>query len=416
MRRRAAAWLAIGVAFAAIVAGARSRATAQSVEPILVLLSFDGWRWDYTDRFDVPNLRRLAARGVRVRELIPSFPALTFPNHYTLVTGLYPEHHGIVANVMNDPAMPERFTMSADTSRDAAWWGGEPIWVTAIKQGRRAATMFWPGSEVAVRNVRPTYWKPFDSKLPATARTAQAIDWLALPEPDRPSVITIYQEIVDHAGHEFGPDSAEVAAAAAELDRNLGVLTGEIDRLNLAGRTTVVVVSDHGMAALAPQRIIWLDDYIDVETVDATEWEGLLELSPKNTSAATVDRLYTQLRNAHPRLRVFTRDTLPEHLRHGVNPRIPSIIGLPDDGWVVTTRQRRLQHKDDWAPNRGGHGFDTAYRDMHALFAAAGPTVVQGLVVPSMENVHVYEFLCAAAKLTPAPNDGNPAATRAFLR
>ena len=417
MRRRAAGWLAIAVAFAAIATIGRSRASAQSGEPILVLLSFDGWRWDYTDRFDVPNLRGLAARGVRVRELIPSFPALTFPNHYTLVTGLYPEHHGIVANVMTDPVIPERFTMSSKTSRDAAWWGGEPIWVTAIRQGRRAATMFWPGSEVAVGNVRPTYWKPFDSKLPATARTAQAIAWLALPDSERPSVITIYQEIVDHAGHEFGPDSREVAAAAAELDRNLGLLTREIDRLNLAGRATVVVVSDHGMAALAPQRVIWLDDFIDVETIDATEWEGLVELSPKDKSAASVDRLYTQLRNAHPRLRVFTRDTLPEHLRHGVNPRIPSIVGLPDDGWVVTTRERRLQHHDDdWSPNLGAHGFDTAYQDMHALFVAAGPPVVQGLVVPSMENVHVYEFLCAVAKLAPARNDGNPAVTRAFLR
>src|SRR5262245_35840001 len=190
MRRCAGCLLTIVLALAALAAGARTAANAQSRDPILVLVSFDGWRWDYTDRFDVPNVRALAARGVRVRELIPSFPALTFPNHYTIVTGLYPEHHGIVANVMLDSSMPERFTMSSQTSRESAWWGGEPIWVTAVRQGRRSATMFWPGSEVEIRGVRPTYWKPFDSKLPSEARTAQALEWLGLPESERPSVVT----------------------------------------------------------------------------------------------------------------------------------------------------------------------------------------------------------------------------------
>jgi predicted AlkP superfamily pyrophosphatase or phosphodiesterase len=416
MRRRACCLIVVG-AVAAIVGGWRGPAHAQDSSPILVLVSFDGWRWDYTERLAVPNVRALASRGVRVRELVPSFPALTFPNHYTIVTGLYPEHHGIVANVMNDPAMRERFTMSSQTSRESAWWGGEPIWVTAVRQGRRAATMFWPGSEVAIGNVRPTYWKPFDSKVPSDARTAQAIEWLALPETERPSVITLYQEIVDHAGHDFGPDSPEVAAAAAELDGNLARLIAAIDRLNLVDRTTVVLVSDHGMASLAPQRVIWLDDFIDVTSVAVTEWEGLLELSPRENTLDSLNRTYDALRGAHPRLRVFKSGSLPDHLRHGPNPRIPSLIGLPDDGWVVTTRQRRLQpHDDGWSPLRGTHGFDTSYQDMHALFVASGPSVVRGLVVPTMDNVHIYEFLCAVAGLTAAPNDGDPSVTHAFLR
>ena len=425
MPDRRAYLLAIGLALALVVESVRTPAMAsrqgaspgQAANPILVLVSFDGWRWDYTDRFDLPNVQALAARGVRVRELVPSFPALTFPNHYTIVTGLYPEHHGIVANVMIDPKIPDRFTMSSATSRDSAWWGGEPIWVTAVRQGRRSATMFWPGSEVAVDGVRPTYWKPFDSKLPSEARTSQVLEWLAMPEAERPSVVTLYQEVVDHAGHDFGPDSPEVATAAAELDRNLGTLVAGIDRLHLGDRTTVVLVSDHGMASLAPQRIIWLDDYIDLDTVTVTEWEGLLELSPRDRTPAGLRRVYDALQHAHPRLRVFERGSLPDHLRHGTNPRTPAIIGLPDDGWVVTSRQRRLQpHDDGWSPQRGAHGFDTAYRDMHALFVAAGPPIVRGLVLPMMDNVHIYEFLCAVASLEPAANDGDPSVTRAFLR
>src|SRR6478672_5181399 len=150
--------------------------------PLLILVSFDGWRWDYINRLPAPHLKALAARGVRARKLIPSFPVLTFPNHYTIVTGLYPEHHGIVANTMRDPAMPERFAMAADTAKDAAWWGGEPLWVTAIRQGRRAATMFWPGTEAAIDGVRPSAWRPFDKSVTSPARVDQVLEWLALPE------------------------------------------------------------------------------------------------------------------------------------------------------------------------------------------------------------------------------------------
>ena len=155
-----------------------------SPTPILVLVSFDGWRWDYIDRYATPNLRALATRGARAERLIPSFPPLTFPNHYTIVTGLYPEHHGIVANTMRDPAIAERFTLSSETAKDPAWWGGEPLWVTAIRQGRRAATMFWPGSEAAIGGVRPTYWKPYDKSLSAADRVVQVLKWLALADPE----------------------------------------------------------------------------------------------------------------------------------------------------------------------------------------------------------------------------------------
>src|SRR5262245_2257345 len=157
--------------------------------PILILVSFDGWRWDYTNQLQAPNLRALARRGVHARELIPVTPSLTFPNHYSIVTGLYPPHHGIVANVMRDPSIPDKFTMSAETARDSRWWGGEPIWVTAERQGRRTAAMFWPGSEAEIRGVRPTFWQKFDGDMPAAARTSRILSYLALPESERPSFL-----------------------------------------------------------------------------------------------------------------------------------------------------------------------------------------------------------------------------------
>src|SRR2546425_8041061 len=159
---------------------------ASHPDPILLLISFDGWRWDYIDRVPAPNLKALAARGVRAAELIPSFPTFTFPNHYTIVTGLYPDHHGIVQNTIDDLAYAERFTMSAATAREGRWWGGEPMWVTAERQGRRSAPLSWPGTEAPIGGVRPTAWLPFDDKVSNTDRVGQLLDLLALPPERRP--------------------------------------------------------------------------------------------------------------------------------------------------------------------------------------------------------------------------------------
>jgi predicted AlkP superfamily pyrophosphatase or phosphodiesterase len=387
----------------------------QAPPPILVLVSLDGFRWDYIDRMPAPNLKALAARGVRAKELIPSFPVLTFPNHYTIVTGLYPEHHGIVGNNVVDPVSSIRFSMSSESVKDSHWWGGEPLWVTAIRQGRRAASMFWPGAEAAINNVRPTFWKPFDAQLPAPDRAAQVLEWLALPASERPSLIALYLDDVDHAGHDYGPDAPELAAAAARLDGALGLLVAGITRRGRAARTTVVVVSDHGMTTLSTDRVVWLDDYLDVAGVDLIEAGGILELAP---ATGSVDEVYQRLHGKHPHLAIYKREDVPARLHYSANARIPPIIGIPDDGWMVTTRQREQRRRDrpDAKPERGTHGFDPADRNMHAIFIAAGPAVRQGVVVEPFENVHVYDFLCAVLKLTPAPNDGNPAVSRSFLR
>lgn len=405
-RRPALRNLAILVALALVRA---APAAPRDNTPIVVLVSFDGWRWDYIDRHPAPNLEALAARGVRARQLIPSFPVLTFPNHYTLVTGLYPEDHGIVGNSMHDPSMPERFSMSAETAKDARWWDGEPVWVTAIRQGRRAATMFWPGTEAAIGGVRPTYWKPYDKTIEPTQRVAQMLTWLALPEAERPSFVSLYFEQVDTAGHDFGPDSAELTAAARQLDEALGLLVDGVHRLGLDDRATIVAVSDHGMAPVSYGRIVYLDALIDMDTVDVLESGANLQLTPRD---GDVEGLYRRLHGKHPQLAIYKRQDVPARLHFNHHPRIPAIVGVPADGWTVTTGQRLVQDE----LHVGAHGFEPRSPDMGALFVAAGPSLRRGVVVAAFENVHVYELLCRILKITPAKNDGRAGVTRGFMR
>jgi predicted AlkP superfamily pyrophosphatase or phosphodiesterase len=340
--------------------------------------------------------------------MIPSFPVLTFPNHYTIVTGLYPDHHGIVANNMDDAAIGERFTMAAETAKDPRWWGGEPLWVTAVDSGRRAATMFWPGSDLPIAGVRPTYWQLYAKPVTAPDRVRQVLQWLALPERERPSLVTVYFDEVDTAGHDYGIESRELANAAAHVDDSIGQLVAGIRTLGLDDRTNIVVVSDHGMTQLSLDRIVYLDDYVDADTIDVTEWNGFVALAPKD---GDVDSLYRKLHGRHPALAVYTRDRTPARLHYRDNPRIAPIVGIPRIGWAVTTYERLDQRGLDAAT----HGFEPEDRDMGALFVAAGPDLRRGIVVPPFRNVDVYDLLCALIGVTPRPNDGSAATARRIL-
>lgn len=399
----------VALVLALAVAGAVAQRAAS---PILILVSFDGFRWDYIDRGETPHLLALAARGVRAAGLVPSFPSFTFPNHYTIVTGLYPEHHGVVANTMEEPGWPERFTMAGLTSRDGWWWGGEPMWVTARKQNRRAGSVFWPGTEAAVQGIRPDYWLPFDDEMPNVDRVNHLLDLVALPEGEQPSFLTLYFSEVDHVGHDYGPDSPEMSEALRHVDASLGLLENGIRDLRLADRTTLVVVSDHGMTPVSDQRAIFLDDYVDLSSVEVVEWGQLLQLRPRR---GTADEIYRSIRDRHPSMAVYKRDEVPDRLHYRASARIQPVLGLAAEGWEITSHARWQNDLERHRKRGGAHGYDPRLKSMHGLFVAAGPGIRRGVVSPEFENIHVYDFLCGVLGLTPARNDGNPAITRAFF-
>ena len=412
-----------GLLLALFLSGCRSAAPvsapapppAAGRDPIVVLVSIDGWRHDYYDRFHPPNLTRLAGRGVRAEGLIPQFPSKTFPNHYTIVTGLRIANHGIVSNNMLAPDLPGRFTMSnRDVTMDPRWWGGEPLWNTVERQGKVAAAMFWPGSEAPINGHQPTFWKKFDDNLPIDKRVGQILEWLALPEGKRPSFLTLYFSNVDNAGHRFGPDSDQVRQAALLVDASLGELVTGIEALGLSGRTNYVVVSDHGMAALDPARAIVLDDYIDVSSVDVIDWSPVLGVYPKD---GDTERVYRALKGKHPSLAVYRRNEIPAAYGLAGHPRVAPVVGIADEGWTVTSRDEAAKwtgHVRE-AP-AGNHGYDPRLKSMQGLFVAAGPRVRPAGTVKPFENIHIYDFMCALLGIEPAKNDGDPKVTRALLR
>jgi predicted AlkP superfamily pyrophosphatase or phosphodiesterase len=399
----------LGLAPAAAPQGGRGPA-APVAGPAVLLVSIDGFRADYLDRFPTPNLHRLAASGVRARWLVPAFPSITFPNHYTIVTGLYPAHHGIVANAFLDPTDSARFRYSDPRSSTASrWWGGEPLWVTAVKQGRRAASFFWPGSEAEIGGVRPTIFKPYDDHFPNAARVDTVLSWLALPDSLRPAFITLYFSIVDHYGHGNGPDSPQLAAAVDTVDGVIGRLLDGLQRQGIASMVNVIVVSDHGMAGTSDERRVVLDDYVDRNAVDATSLGPFIALRARGIGADSIVRGLSRA----PHLHVYLRDQTPERWHYRDNPRIGDVTGVADAGWVLTSRAALATGRSELP---GNHGFDNADSTMRAFFIASGPGFRRGAVVEPFQNIHVYDLVCRLLGLTPAPNDGSLDSVRAMLR
>lgn len=389
-----------------------SRDPAQSPPPTLILISMDGFRSDYPELVDTPQLDRVIASGVRAEGLIPPFPSKTFPGHYTLVTGLYPGHHGIISNNMRDPGWPEEFGLSARGEVEKArWWGGEPIWVAAQRQGLRSGVYFWPGSEAAVQGVRPTHWSRFDASVPFEAAVDRALEWIDLPGAERPSLIALYLREPNDSGHRYGPLADETLVVVRRVDAAVGRLLDGLDERRLLESTNIVLVADHGMAQMDLERVIVMDDYIDLEPDEVFEQGALVQLFPR---PGREDLIYEALAGAHPNLHVYRRDELPARLRLYEHPRLPPILATPNVGWEAVTRTVR----DRWAfrMNAGNHGQDPAHLDMHAIFVAAGPAFATGVTVPLIEAVDVYGLLAAALDIEVPANDGDPARTTGILR
>lgn len=392
-----------------LLLGACATATSSpAVDPVpVVLVSIDGFRNDYLDRGITPRLSRLAATGVRGDGMRPAYPVLTFPNHWTLVTGLRPDRHGVVHNVMRDPAIGRFKAGNEENAADARWWnGGEPIWVTAENAGLRTATMFWPGSQAPVRGVRPTHWIPYDETVPDDARVDQLVRWLVSPE--RIALATLYFELLDDSGHGFGPDSKEVDRDVAKIDATIGRLVDALDARGI--RANLVIVSDHGMAEVAQGHAIAIEDMVDARDAELVANGQAVQFAPKPGREREAER---SLLGRHDHYACWKKDATPPQWHYGTHPRVPPIVCQMDEGWDAIARADIAKRP---AHSRGSHGFDPALPSMRAVFVANGPAFRAGTHLPVFDNVDVYPLLVKLLGVPPQERDGTLAPLQPALR
>ncbi len=377
----------------------------------MLLISIDAFRADYLGLGITPNLSRLADEGVRAQWMTPSYPALTFPNHYTLVTGLRPDHHGIVHNTMADPALGGFRAADRNAVADGRWWGGEPIWVTAEKQGVRSASWAWPGSAAAIGGIRPTRWKGYDESVSAMQRIDEVLGWLDAPPEARPRLVTVYFEQLDKAGHDHGPDSPQVRRTLAEIDSVIGHLRDRLAERGTLDRTDLLIVSDHGMAAVGPGRAIAVEDMVPVEDATVVSIGQSIGVAPKPGREAVAA---TRLLGRHAQYECWRKEALPARWKYGTNPRIPPIVCQMIEGWDALPRTD-VERRSPRA-TRGSHGFDPSLPSMRALFIARGPSFRPGVQLPAFDNVDVYPLLAQLLGVVPAANDGELAPLLPALR
>jgi predicted AlkP superfamily pyrophosphatase or phosphodiesterase len=378
----------------------------------LLLISLDAFRWDYCALHpeQTPRLRQLMREGVSARQLIPVFPSNTFPNHYTMVTGLYPSHHGIINNDFFDAKLGEFFHYTNPASaQKSQWWGGEPIWATAQRQGLKSACSFWVGSEAEIAGVRPTFWRPYDEKVPFETRLAELTAWLHLTAAERPAVITFYIEEANSIGHKYGPDSPELIATLKTLDDRIGAIVDHLRTENIP--VNLVIVSDHGMTPISVERVVLLDDYVDRSAVQLDFDGPAAGLRPLNGDVPALLRAFAKLQHA----KAYVASDLPARFQITDSPRNPPVWIVPDEGWEIYFQAHFEKFRAK--PNRADHGYDNALSSMRGILIAQGPGFRSGgAVIEPVESVHLYNALCAAAGLRPAPNDGDQRLVRALLR
>lgn len=366
-------------------------------ENYLVALSMDGFRWDYTSKTETPNFDRLAKSGVKAEAIIPSFPTKTFPNHYTMATGLYPDHHGIVMNNFYDPAMNEEYAIKdRDAVGNGKFYGGEPVWVTAEKQGLTAASLFWVGSEAEIGGVRPTKWKKYMHRIPYGDKIDTVISWLQLPEPARPNLIMWYFDQPDGDGHDFGPDSREIVQTIHVLDSLLGVFLDKLEALPFADKINIIVTSDHGMCPLSNERVVLLDEYLDTAWIERIHGGNPVFII--NARPGFDDEIEAALKKVE-HITTWRKTEIPERLHYGSNPRVMDFVVAADSSWSVF-----FEKTGDYLG--GTHGYDNQNRDMYAIFYAAGPAFKKGYQHGTFNNVDLYGLMCEILNLQPAPNDG----------
>jgi alkaline phosphatase D len=372
--------------------------TQKNTQPYLVILSMDGFRWDYTDSVATPNFDAMAKRGVKAESMQVSFPSKTFPNHYTLATGLVPNHHGIVNNTFYAPKYDEVYSISKrEMVQDGKFYGGEPIWNTAEKQGVKAASYFWVGSEADIQGMHPSIWKLYDQKIDFYQRADSVIAWLNLPNEKRPHMILWYVHEPDHSGHRYGPHSIQTDSVVKNLDELLGYFMKKLDAQAVGKQVNFILTADHGMENISKDRVVYLDDVLPKKWYDYCLGSNpIYNIKAHEKYKDSIQLVLNQIKG----IKCYENPNLPDYLNYGDNPRCLDFTIVADSAFsLIKSRRKHF--------GGGTHGYDIHNKNMNAIFYAYGPAFKQGYAQPMFKNVDVYPLMCQILGLVPAPNDGD---------
>ncbi|XP_019192436.1 PREDICTED: ectonucleotide pyrophosphatase/phosphodiesterase family member 3-like [Ipomoea nil] len=375
--------------------------------PVVLLISCDGFRFGYQYKTQTPNIDRLIKNGTEAElGLIPVFPTLTFPNHYSIVTGLYPAYHGIVNNYFLDPNTGQAFSMK---SHEPKWWLGEPLWETVVNHGLKASTYFWPGSEVHKGSwtCPEFYCKQYDGSVPFEDRVDTVLKYFDLPDDEIPSFMTLYFEDPDHQGHKVGPDDPQITEAVGRIDGLIGRLIQGLEERGIFEDVSIIMLGDHGMVGTCDKKLIFLDDlapWIKIPEDWIQYYTPLLAIRPPANYSAkdVVSKMNEGLKSANngQYLKVSLKEELPSRLHYSDSDRIPPIIGLVDEAFKVEQTNTKT------AECGGAHGYDNAFFSMRTIFIAHGPQFARGRKIPSFENVQIYNLVTTILNIDGAENNG----------
>lgn len=373
----------------------------------VLLISLDGFRWDYPNIYSTPNLDEFGRKGVRAQSLISCYPSKTFPNHYSIATGLHPDHHGIVNNSFYDEKLGYYRLGDRKSVENGDFYGGEPIWVTAEKQGVKTASFYWVGSEAPIQGIQPTYWKRYAQKVPFTQRVDTVLKWFSLPVDERPRLVTFYYHEPDWVSHDFGPVSPQTKKVVEQLDSLIGYFMEKLSVLTIADSLNVIILSDHGMTEISTDRVVNLSEHFDKDMfkyISGGNPVYTLQPYPENYA-----QILTKLKSI-PHLKVWERNSIPKRYVYGSNPRVNDILVEAEPGWSVTWSHDKESYTG------GTHGYDNLIPDMQGIFYAHGPAFKSGYVHPSFYNVNVYTIIATILNLTPAKTDGSLDEVRGMMK
>ncbi|WP_300698147.1 ectonucleotide pyrophosphatase/phosphodiesterase [Bacteroides sp.] len=370
-----------------------------------VIVSLDGFRWDYPTMYKTPNLDRMGQEGVKA-VMLPSYPASTFPNHYTIATGLVPAHNGIVNNSFWDAKNKRHYSMGDSATRNNPdYYLGEPIWVTAQKQGLKTANMYWVGSDIAIKGTHPTYYRMWTANphLSFEQRIDTVLTWLQKPEEERPRLTMLYFEEPDGSGHHNGPCSKETGTVVQYVDSLIGVLRNRIESLPFADNINLIVTSDHGMMDISPERVVNMNQYLKPEWCEVVEGRTPTSIFSKKGYR---DSIYNALKGvAH--IHVWKKEEIPAELNYSESDRIGDIVVAPELGWQFTDVARS---------NKGAHGYFPQSPEMQVIFRAIGPDFKKGYTSTGFVNVDIYSLLSYLLQIAPEKTDGQFERIRGILK